>query len=308
VRIGLQIGEISICKSGTGAKEKMYVFYGEFTRKDLILSTFDGKKWDNQTVDGNGESIQDYKETERRRTASDVSVSNGCAVTKEGLQVFYRDESQGILLGAINKDNKWKYEIVDGDRDSSGRTTGDVAFDLSVLAQKDSVYLLYDSVLSLNTNKDVTSSEMRLAVRDSARSENWSYKTLNEPKFESMVVRFATALSVLNKHVKAAWLETQFYPMTSHTLLIISDLKNQNNLSKVAAPEFGNFGGPLKLESSQAFFSCGRRLCSTDLSQVALLSRTLQVSDIGRIIRYAKTSYLPFATDKRLVLITINYL
>jgi hypothetical protein len=303
VRRGLQIGEISICKSGTGAKEKLHVFYGELSRKDLIHSTYNGRRWDNETVDGNGESIQDYKEKVRRRTASDVSVSNGCAITKDGIQVFYRDESQGILLGATDRGDGWDYEIVDGDLDTGGRTTGDVAFDLSVLAYKDSVYLLYDSVLSLNTNKVVTSGEVRLAVRDSAEPEDWSYETLDGPKSGSTVAGFATSLSVVDKKVKAAWLVAKSNQLNAPNILSTADVTEGGSVSTLTTPEYGDLGGPLHLEGSQALFTCGKRLCSTDFSSVRLLTGALPVTDANQSIRYSKTIYFPFAANYRLVLI-----
>jgi hypothetical protein len=303
VRRGLQIGEISICKSGAGTKEKLHVFYGELSRKDLIHSTYNGRRWDNETVDGNGESIQDYKEKDRRRTASDVSVSNGCAITKDGIQVFYRDESQGILLGATDRGDGWEYEIVDGDVDTGGRTTGDVAFDLSVLTYKDSVYLLYDSVLSLNTNKVVTSGEVRLAVRESAEPEDWSYETLDGPKSGSTVAGFATALAVVDNNVKAAWLIARSSPLNAPNILISSDVTGGGSASTLTASEYGDLGGPLQLQDSRVLFTCGKRLCSTDFSNVRLLTGKLPITHINQSIRYSKTTYLAFALDERLVLI-----
>jgi hypothetical protein len=303
VRRGLQIGEISICKSGTGTKEKMYVFYGEFTRKDLILSTFDGKRWDNQTVDGNGESVQEYKETERRRTASDVSVSNGCAVTKEGLQVFYRDESQGILLGAIDRGNSWEYEIVDGDLDTNGRTTGDVAFNLSVKTFEQSVYLLYDSVLTINSNQIVTSGEIRLAIREANNLNNWSYKTLDGPKSGSPVAGFATDLFASKSSINAAWLATRSNSLNKPTILSITNLIDGGSVRTLSTPEFGILGAPLKFDGAQVSYSCGKRLCSTDLSKVNLLSANLPLSDSGNVISFDKKRYLPVTIDEKLVLV-----
>jgi hypothetical protein len=60
----------------------------------------------------------------RVRTGSDVGISNACVATAGGIQVFYRDESQGILLGATKAKgaSKWSYELVDGDRKTEGRT------------------------------------------------------------------------------------------------------------------------------------------------------------------------------------------
>lgn len=303
VRRGLQIGQISICKSGSGAKEKMHVFYGEFTRKDLILSTFDGRRWDNQTVDGNGESIQNYKEIDRRRTASDVSVSNGCAITEDGLQVFYRDESQGILLGAVDKGDGWEYEIVDGDLDTSGRTTGDVAFNLSVTTLGNNVYLLYDSVLTINSNDVVTSGEIRLAIRESADPEDWVYETLDGPKSGNPVAGFATALSTSKSSVNAAWLSVRSNPLNNPTILSVANVTDGGSISTLMAPEFGIKGAPIRFDGQQVSYSCGKRLCSTDLSKVKLLSANLPLSDSGNVISFDKKRYLPITIDEKLVLV-----
>lgn len=303
VRRGLQIGQLSICKSGAGAKEKMYVFYGEFTRKDLVLSTFDGKKWDNQTVDGNGESIQDYKEVERRRTASDVSVSNGCVITKDGIQVFYRDESQGILLGAVDKGKGWEYEIVDGDLDTNGRTTGDVAFNLAVTTFEDSVYLLYDSVLTINSNDIVTSGEIRLAVRDSADVKDWIYETLDGPKSGNAIAGFATAISASKSLVSAAWLSARTNPLNNPTILNVANVTDGGSISTLTAPEFGVMDAPIRFDGAQVSYSCGKRLCSTNLSQVKLLSANPPLTDSGNVISFDKKKYLPVTIDEKLVLV-----
>ena len=60
------------------------------------------------------------------------------------MQVFYRDESQGILLGAVKNVIDWSYEIVDGDKDTEGRTTGDVAFHLKSVTVGKKIHLLFD--------------------------------------------------------------------------------------------------------------------------------------------------------------------
>ena len=104
-------GPVSLCVSGSKSSEKLHIFYTDNENKDLRHASYDGKKWRYEVVDGNGEDIQDYKESSRRKTASDVSISNACAVTPAGLQVFYRDESQGILLGAALSKSGWIYEI-----------------------------------------------------------------------------------------------------------------------------------------------------------------------------------------------------
>ena len=79
------------------------------------------------------------------RTSSDVSVANTCIATTSTVQVFYRDESQGVLLGAVkSKTVPWRYELVDGDRKTDGRTTGDVGFHLrqSLMALKHTLHTI----------------------------------------------------------------------------------------------------------------------------------------------------------------------
>ncbi len=41
---------------------------------------------------------------------------------------------RGILLGAALTDEGWVYEIVDGDRQTERRSTGDVGFSLKAVA------------------------------------------------------------------------------------------------------------------------------------------------------------------------------
>ena len=119
----------------------LHVFYSDMEDKDLRHAAFDGKKWSYDIVDGNGPTVQAVEDPIRVRTKSDVNVSNACVATASGLQVFYRDDSQGILLGALQSGKTWQYELVDGDRKTEGRTTGDVGFHLAATAVGKSVHL-----------------------------------------------------------------------------------------------------------------------------------------------------------------------
>ena len=128
-------GDVSACVSGSGKAQTLHMFYADSVDKDLRYATYDGKTFKFEVIDGNGAAVNKYEDPIRVRTASDVSVANACSVSAVGVQVFYRDESQGILLGAVkaNGSKEWKYELVDGDRKTDGRTTGDVAFHLDAL-------------------------------------------------------------------------------------------------------------------------------------------------------------------------------
>jgi len=109
------------------AYNNIYIAWASFSRYG---------KWSHETVDGNGDDVQDYCEEPRRKTAQDVSVLNASVVTPQALQVLNPDEPQGILRGAVKTSNGWVYEIVDRDRSSDGRTTGDVALHLSATSEK----------------------------------------------------------------------------------------------------------------------------------------------------------------------------
>jgi len=251
--------------------------------------------------------VQDYKELERRRTASDVSVSNACSITKDGLQVFYRDESQGILLGAVSDSDEWRYEIVDGDRDTDGRTTGDVAFDLAASTVGDTTYLIYDSVLTIDTNRTVTSGAVRLAVRSSAEIDDWDYETLDGPQLGSAVAGFAVGLNVEKDSVIAAWLVAKNNSISRPSQLSYIDVTSGGAILSIAPANFGTLGSPLTLNQGISTFSCGKRLCATDkdFSKVRLLSKDFPALDAGKVISFSKKRYLVASINKNLVLIRI---
>jgi hypothetical protein len=265
-RKGVDVGSISICKSGSGSKESLHVFYGETTRQDLIHSNLKSGKWSHETIDGNGDDVQDYREELRRKTASDVSVSNACAVTPQALQVFYRDESQGILLGAVKTSNGWVYEIVDGDKDSEGRTTGDVAFHLSATAEKNTVYLLYDSVLAINSNREPASGEVRLAKRRTVFPEDWRYQTLDGPGNGVTVAGYAISSSKSRSGIMATWLSsTQGTSVIREEIAYLSSLSSEIRRLKTF-DEFGEPHLPLAIYPKGIIFACESRICHLDFA------------------------------------------
>jgi hypothetical protein len=266
-RKGVDVGPISLCKSGSGSRETLHVFYGETTRQDLIHSFQRSGKWSHETVDGNGDDVQDYREELRRKTASDVSVSNACVRTSKGLQVFYRDESQGILLGAVKKSSGWVYEIVDGDKASNGRTTGDVAFHLSATSEKDMVYLIYDSVLTINSNRDATSGEIRLATRKTIFPEDWNFQTLDGPDNGNAVAGYATAIFNDKGRVTATWLVSRGDSMPNTTLISYAEVGETTIPYTIDTSDFGYTSTPLSIDSKGITFGCQNRLCKVSLSE-----------------------------------------
>jgi hypothetical protein len=301
-RKGVDVGPISLCKSGSRSKETLHVFYGETTRQDLIHSFQRSGKWSHETVDGNGDDVQDYREGLRRKTASDVSVSNACASTSQGLQVFYRDESQGILLGAVKTSSGWVYEIVDGDKTSQGRTTGDVAFHLSATSDKNTVYLVYDSVLTINSNRDATSGEVRLAIRKTVFPEDWRYQTLDGPDNGNAVAGYATAIFNNRGRVTAAWLVSKEPDHTGATLLALAEVENTESIYRIETPFLGAPSRPILLDSKEIFFGCLGRICEIlyNGKQSRLINGDFILPSTIGLVNVAKQKFLVMSVSEKL--------
>ena len=255
-------GSISVCTNKVGKTEYLNLYYGDLTDKDLRRASFNGKKWSYEVIDGNGPVIQNYKEVARVRTASDVSVSNACAITSAGEQVFYRDESQGILLGAVRDGKEWRYEIVDGDSELKDRTMGDVAFHLKAITVGKNVDLFYDSVLSVsNTDKTVQLGEIRIASRESAFPEDWRYQTVQTDGGNTVVAGYDLAATLISKVIYTGWLGA------SGISLPKPDQVQWSRMDLVAPPSttktdyFGTPSAPVAVDNSAIIFGCEDRLC-----------------------------------------------
>jgi hypothetical protein len=260
-------GSISVCTNKIGKTEYLNLYYGDLTDKDLRRASYNGKKWSFEVIDGNGPVVQNYKEAARVRTASDVSVSNACAITTAGEQVFYRDESQGILLGAVRDGKNWRYEIIDGDSELNNRTTGDVAFHLKAITIGKSVDIFYDSVLSVNnTDKTVQRGEIRIASRDSAFAEDWRYQTVQSGGGNTVVAGYDLAATLISKVIYTGWLGA------SGISLPDPDQIQWGRMDSVAPPSssktdyFGVPSAPVAVDSSAIIFGCQDRLCTYNKS------------------------------------------
>ena len=284
-------GPISLCTTGTGKSERLNIFYTDTVEKDLLRSVFDGAKFTFETVDGNGEYIQDYREEIRVRTASNVAVSNACVATPLGLQIFYRDESQGILLGATMIKKRWQYEIVDGDSLLDGRTEGDVAFQLAAVSVGKKVHLLYDSVIAA-PNKVVAQGDVRYAARSSTSPDDWQYTTLDLGRRDSPIAGFDVALKASGDKLLAAWLATSNTSPLKADRIRWMDLNDPESLLEdklSVAPK-----GPLAISEGSIIYGCEDRLCNFDLSnrRSKLVSEepTTKTSDVSWIV-WKKATY-----------------
>ena len=263
-------GQISLCVSGKSLKQTLHIFYADKTDNDLRYATVNGSKISREIIDGNAEKVQSYEEILRVPTASNVSVSNACAVTDEGIQVFYRDETQGVLLGAYKSfGGDWSYELVDGDRKTDLRTTGDVAFHLKALVDGNKTYVLYDSVLDIDSNQTrvPTSGEIRLATRTSIDPEAWKYRTLESPKADAAILGYDVEIVKSSSGIFASWFSATALSMPNPTSVRTLNISKSSSVL-IASPS--NFGTPNKLLSSDSktlLFNCLGRLCAIDYAK-----------------------------------------
>ena len=260
---------VSLCVNGSGTKQTLHIFYSEGEDRDLHYAAYDGKSFTYEIVDGNGLQLNDYKDPIRVRTASDVSISNACVATAGGIQVFYRDESQGILLGAtkIKGAGKWSYELIDGDRKTDGRSTGDVAFHLKALFSGNKTYIIYDSVLTINQKKEATSGEVRVASRPTLSSADWSYFNIDASGSATPMTGFDVSIAKTLNGIQASWLISS--PATAPNPNRIRWSLIQNPPSQgVATTEL--YGAPSKFlntDGASIAFNCQERLCTLDTSR-----------------------------------------
>lgn len=305
-------GNISMCTGTFNGIATLNLFYADLTKKWLRWAGYDGRKWTYSIVDGNGPKVQPYQERLRVRTASDVSVQSACSVTPEGLQVFYRDESQGILLGAVRDGSKWRYELIDGDRNTDARTTGDVGFHMSSVTVGLRTYLLYDSVLSVNTNsKQPIRGEVRLAYRDSPYPEDWIYRTIDSSGSGLAVAGFDVSIFNGIKGPVASWLASTIDPSIPDQVRRI-DIKSalQGLFPTTISPDsFGSPSAPVAIDDYGILFSCQGRICAqrSDDQTFSLVSGSQfsNKSDLSWIVT-GKIRYAVLSSSDKLTLFKVN--
>ena len=303
-------GHISLCTSGAGTNQKLHIFYPDATDLDLRYAQYDGKTFTFEIIDGNGPTIQSYEIPDRVRTASDVSVSNACAVTASGVSVFYRDESQGILLGATKRinTNKWVYEMIDGDRKTDNRTTGDVAFHLAAYVSGTTTHIIYDSVLVINQKRDITSGEVRYANRTSSNPNSWNYTTLDKSDLVTPVAGFDVAIAPEKAGIRMVWIAASTSSAPTPNQIRSTFTGKTSEITISAIDGFGTPGAQLTLENGELIFGCEKRLCLMNMTQanspIRLIS-SIQSNEPGHgvWVTVDKKRYLLAALDRRIAFI-----
>jgi hypothetical protein len=261
-------GSISMCVNGSGLKQTLHIFYSDLTEKDLRYAVFNGKSFAVEVIDGNGPAVNEYTEVVRVRTSSDVSVANACVATASSVQVYYRDETQGVLLGAVRtKTSTWKYELVDGDRKTDGRTTGDVGFHLQAIFDGSKTYVAYDSVVSMNQKKEITSGAIRIATRTGIEPRDWVYQTLDISTDDASIFGFDVALAKVNGDVMATWLAASTATAPKPNQVRWALLSDPTKISRLTTENFGTPGEYLATDGRTIIFNCQERLCALDTSK-----------------------------------------
>jgi len=260
---------ISACVNGSGTSQTLHIFYSEKVDRDLHYARYDGKSFTYEIIDGNGAAVNDYKDPIRVRTASDVSISSACVATTAGLQVFYRDESQGILLGASKPKGatKWSYELVDGDRKTDGRSTGDVAFHLKAIFDGKKTFIVYDSVLTINQRKEATSGEVRVASRDTLSTLPWSYYNLDTSGSFTPMTGYDISIAKTLSGISASWMIASPATMPSPNRIRWSILVNTPEQNVITTENFGAPSKFLNTDGTATAFNCAQRLCVLDHSK-----------------------------------------
>jgi len=294
---------VSLCVNGSGTKQTLHIFYSESEDRDLHYATYDGKNFTFEIVDGNGVQVNDYKDPVRVRTGSDVSVSNACVATAGGIQVFYRDDSQGILLGAtkIKGATKWSYELIDGDRKTDGRSTGDVGFHLKALFDGKKTYIIYDSVLTINQKKEPTSGEVRVASRATLSATDWSYFNMDASGSATPMTGFDVSIAKTLDGIQAAWLISSPGTAPNPNRVRWSLIQNPPTQGVATTELYGAPSKYLTTDGSATAFNCQLRLCILDTTRavpVIKLVSSEQSSDatdsawvVLNRLRYLVSSY-----------------
>lgn len=282
-------GPISACVGGVGNTQILHIFYTDIQDNDLRYTSFDNSNFSFEIVDGNGPTVLSYEQSNRVRSANNVSISNACAVTAAGVQVFYRDESQGILLGAVKpqsaQKDQWVYEIVDGDRATDNRTTGDVGFHLRAVAVGSDVSVLYDSAIGAIVQKVISQGEIRLATRSSISKLGWKYSTLDKSDSSTAVVGYEISLNKTLAGVIAGWLSSSPTTIPKPNQLRWVNLTSPTKINVVDTGNFGVPGAPMSVDYKSFAFGCGTRICSADLNS------TTQSPPIKLVTNSLKSGY-----------------
>ena len=271
-------GAISLCVSGAAPRQTMHIFYSDLTDKDLRYVKFDGKSFNFEVIDGNGASVNDYEDPIRVRTSSDVSVSNACVATTSDIQVFYRDQTQGITLGAVRSNGgPWQYELVDGDRATDGRSTGDVSFHMKAALVGRTTHLVYDSVTGFDERKNVTAGSVRMASRIGVSPTDWQYRELDLSTDKTFITGYDVTIANVAGTALVAWLAGPSTTPGVANEIRWSKIDTPKKISKITSSNFGRPGEHLTTDGKTIIYNCQERLCAISTEAKTLSQNAIRL-------------------------------
>ena len=159
------------------------------------------------------------------------------------------------------------YELVDGDRKTDFRTTGDVAFHLKALVDGNKTYVIYDSVLAIDQNRDATSGEIRLATRTSFDPGAWQFRTLESPKADASILGYDVEIVKSAKGIIASWFSATALSMPDPTLVRTLNISNSSSVQVTSSSNFGTANKLMSSDSKTLMFNCLGRLCAIDYAK-----------------------------------------
>jgi len=165
------------------------------------------------------------------------------------------------LLGAVKDKNDWRYEIVDGDKETQDRSTGDVAFHLKAITVGKNIHLIYDSVTGFDLERNVTRGDIRYATRSTAFVEDWSYKTLDTPSEGVSAAGYDVAVFNAARGLNLGWFTGSGISFPDPNQVRYQTLLSSTP-SSVSTTNYGVPNSPMEIDEKSILFGCNLRLCS----------------------------------------------
>jgi hypothetical protein len=179
-----------------------------------------------------------------------------------------------------------------------------VGFEIKAAVSSNSVYVIYDSVLTLSSLNRATQGEVRVASRASIFPEDWKYQTLDGPDNGLAVAGYDVAISSSAEKVAVAWLGASGNSLPKPDLVRFMILNQDDEPFTLSSISLGTPGPPLVIDERGLFYGCEGRICSTDNYGVAqkLISAfpTLGVKE-SAIYKLKGKRFLVTSTNRKLV-------
>jgi hypothetical protein len=207
-----------------------------------------------------------------------VSVSNACVATASDIQVFYRDQTQGITLGAVKSNgSSWRYELVDGDRATDGRSTGDVSFHMKATLVGQTTYLVYDSVTVFDERKKVSAGSVRMASRTGVNPSDWQYIELDQASDKSSIAGYDIAIANVGNSALVAWLAGPSTTPGVANEIRWAKVNSPKRISRIMSGNFGQPGEHLSTDGKTIIFNCQERLCAINTARKTLNQNSIRL-------------------------------